>query len=86
MSDKIGEVIEVTNRNTSVLKTLAYKSIDIESRSCRNNLIFWGLSENYNDKRAMMALGRSPEYHWNQIISISFHRLSRKSRLKLFFY
>ena len=22
-----------------------------------------------NNKRAMMALGRSPEYHWNQIIS-----------------
>lgn len=49
MSDKIGEVIEVTNRNTSVLKTLAYKSIDIEARSRRNNLIFWGLSENYNE-------------------------------------
>ena len=31
-----------------------------------------------------MALGRSPEYHWNQIISKSVHRFSR-SRLKLFF-
>ena len=31
-----------------------------------------------------MALGRSPEYHWNQIISKSIHRFSRKSRLKLF--
>lgn len=49
MSDKIGEVIDVTNRNTSVLKTLAYKSIDIEARSRRNNLIFWGLSENFNE-------------------------------------
>ena len=37
------------------------------------------------NKRAMMALGRSPEYHWNQIISKSVHRLSRRSRLKLFF-
>ena len=35
-------------------------------------------------KRAIMALGRSPEYHWNQIISKSVHRLSRRSRLKLF--
>ena len=35
-------------------------------------------------KRAMMALGRSPEYHWNQIISKSVHRFSRGSRLKLF--
>ena len=38
------------------------------------------------NKRAMMALGRSPEYHWNQIISKSVHWLSRRSRLKLFFY
>ena len=37
-----------------------------------------------NNKRAMMALGRSPEYHWNQIISNSVHRFSRGSRLKLF--
>ena len=35
------------------------------------------------NKRAMMPLGRSPEYHWNQIISKSVHRFSR-SRLKLF--
>ena len=31
-----------------------------------------------------MALGRSPEYHWNQIISKSVHGLSRRSRLRLF--
>ena len=31
-----------------------------------------------------MALGRSPEYHWNQIISKSVHWFSRRSRLKLF--
>ena len=31
-----------------------------------------------------MALGRSPEYHWNKIISKSVHRFS-KSRFKLFF-
>ena len=36
------------------------------------------------DKRAMTALGRSPEYHWNQIVSKSVHRFSRRSRLKLF--
>ena len=35
------------------------------------------------NKRAMMALGRSPKYHWNQIISKSVHRFSR-SHLKLF--
>ena len=31
-----------------------------------------------------MALGRSPEHHWDQIISKSVHRFSRRSRLKLF--
>ena len=36
------------------------------------------------NKRAMMALGRSPEYHWDQIISKSVHRFSRRSCLKLF--
>ena len=33
-----------------------------------------------------MALGRSPEYHWNQIISKSVHRVSRKSRLSFFLF
>ena len=33
-----------------------------------------------------MALGRSPEYHWNQIISKSVHRFNSRSRFKLFFY
>ena len=32
-----------------------------------------------------MALSRSPEYHWNQIISKFVHWFSRRSRLKLFF-
>ena len=36
------------------------------------------------NKRAMMAQVRSPEYHWNQIISKSLHWFSRRSPLKLF--
>ena len=43
--NKMAEVIDVANRNTSVLKTLAYKSIDLEARSQRNNLICWGHAE-----------------------------------------
>ena len=35
------------------------------------------------NKRAMMALVRSPEYNWNQIISKSLHQF-RGSPLKLF--
>ena len=38
-----------------------------------------------NNKRARMDLGRSPEHHWNQIISKFVHRFSRRSRLKLYF-
>ena len=35
------------------------------------------------NKRVMMTQVRSPEYHWNQIISKSLHRFSRRSPLKL---
>lgn len=49
MNKKLDEVIEVTNRNTDLLQTLAYKSIDQEARSRRNNLIFWGMAENYQE-------------------------------------
>ena len=49
VNDKLCEVIEVTNKNTNVLKTLAYKSIDLEARSRRNNLVFWGLLENHHE-------------------------------------
>ena len=49
VNDKLCKVFEVTNKNTNVLKTLAYKSIDIEARPRRNNLMFWGLIENSNE-------------------------------------
>ena len=49
VGEKVTEVVKTTNRNTDMLKTLAYKSIDIEARSRRNNLIFWGLVENYSE-------------------------------------
>ena len=49
VNEKLGQVIQVTNKNTSMLKTLAYKSIDQEARSRRNNLVFWGISKNYGE-------------------------------------
>lgn len=49
MNEKLDQVVDVINSNTSVLKTLAYKSIDLEARSRRNNLIFWGFSEIPNE-------------------------------------
>ena len=49
IGEKVSEVIKTTNRNTDMLKTLAYKSIEIEARTRRNNLIFWGLVENCSE-------------------------------------
>lgn len=49
ISEKLTQVVNITNKNTSLMKTLAYKSIDIEARSRRNNLIFWGIHESYNE-------------------------------------
>jgi len=49
MNDKMGQVTETTNAQTEFLKTLAYKSVDMEARSRRNNVIFRGLSENYGE-------------------------------------
>ena len=49
VSEKLNEVIDVTNQNSNVLKTLAYKSIDLEARSRRNNLIFYGFAEMYDE-------------------------------------
>jgi hypothetical protein len=46
MHEKLGHVIDVTNNQTCLMKTLAYKSIDLEARSRRNNLIFRGFVEN----------------------------------------
>lgn len=49
MGESINQVIQTTNRNVDMLKLLSYKSMDLEARSRRNNLIFWGLAENYHE-------------------------------------
>ena len=48
-ADKVSEVIDVSNTQSSILKTLTYKSIDMEARSRRNHLIFWGFSESHGE-------------------------------------
>ncbi|KAH3794779.1 hypothetical protein DPMN_148317 [Dreissena polymorpha] len=47
VTDKFCQVVSTTNAQTRFLKTLAYKSIDMEARARRNNLIFRGFIENY---------------------------------------
>ena len=42
---KVDDVINVTNANVDLLKLLSYKSIDIEARSRRCNIIIRGLPE-----------------------------------------
>jgi hypothetical protein len=37
---KVNQVIDKTNNQTEFMKTLAYKSIDLEAKSRRINLIF----------------------------------------------
>ena len=49
MDENIHNNIQATNRNTDILKALAYKCIDQEARSRRNNLIFWGIAENLRE-------------------------------------
>ena len=43
LDENMRNTMEATNRNTDIIKTLAYKSIDQEARSRRNNLLFWGI-------------------------------------------
>ncbi|KAH3734421.1 hypothetical protein DPMN_040861 [Dreissena polymorpha] len=42
---KIVNICNVTNKQSHLLKTLSYKSIDLEARGRKNNLIFRGISE-----------------------------------------
>lgn len=46
LGENISRVVQATDKNADMLKTLAYKSVDLEAKSKRNNLIFWGLAEN----------------------------------------
>ena len=43
--DKINGISSVTKQQSALLNTLAYKSIDIEARHRRNNLLFRGIKE-----------------------------------------
>ena len=42
---------------------------DKNPKTIKNSMLLTAKTGSKTDKRAMMALGRSPEYHWNQIIS-----------------
>lgn len=46
----VHEIRESTLENKARIDTLAYKSIDLEARQRRNNLIFWGIPEVRNEE------------------------------------
>lgn len=45
----VHEIREFTLQNKACIETLAYKSIDMEARQRRNNLLFWGIPEVRNE-------------------------------------
>lgn len=63
---RLSVIEEQVNKQTDQLKMLAYKSLDMEARSRRNNLIFWGLSENIRgDCKSLMFRFLSDELDIN---------------------
>ena len=44
---RINNMENQINRQVDMLKLLSYKSLDLEARERRNNLIFWGIFENF---------------------------------------
>lgn len=57
VNDKVGQMQNVTNSQTALLRTIAYKSIDMEARSWRNNLIIRGITENRGENCRMIMSG-----------------------------
>ena len=45
VNKRIDNVETCINTHTQKLKMLSYRSLDIESRSRRNNIVFWGITE-----------------------------------------
>jgi hypothetical protein len=87
VNDKLGHVMNVTNNQTSLLRTIAYKSIDLEARSRRNNLIFRGFTENRNENcyRILVDfLERSLDVRESDIYITRAHRLGSRVQGKNF--
>lgn len=80
---KVDEVINVTNSNVSLLKLLSYKTIDIEARSRRNNLIIRGVPEE-RDENCFQTVRRFICDHLgldaNRMFLVRAHRLGARKR------
>jgi len=83
----LGQVIQVTNTQTDFMKSLAYKSIDIEARSRRNNLIFRGFSENRGENCFQLIrdfLSNHLDMDPRDLYLARAHRLGRPDTTKQF--
>jgi hypothetical protein len=82
---KVNQVIDNTNNQTEFMKTLAYKSIDIEARSRRNNLIFRGIVENVGENCPNIIrnfLENNLDIDSRDVYISRAHRIGAKDRMK----
>ena len=85
VQSKVDMVEQHTVNHETFLKVLAYKSIDIEARSRRCNLVFHGLKESKNENLE----GKLQDFMWNEMgidsddfIMDRFHRLGSFHKAK----
>jgi len=72
-----------SNANAEFFKTLAYKSIDMEARARRNNIIFRGISENRGDNCYQLVrefLSNHLDIDSDRMYIARAHRLGRLQR------
>ena len=82
VTDKLCQVVSTTNAQTIFLKTLAYKSIDMEARARRNNRICRGFIENYgkNCTQVLQDFLKNQLYIDSQFVYIArAHRLGQRN-------
>lgn len=76
--DSFNSISAVTNQLVGLLKTLAYKSMDIEARSRRNNLIFRGIREDRYENcssRVLHFIANTLQIDTEGIVIARAHRL-----------
>ena len=80
---KVDEVISVANSSVGILKLLSYKSIDIEARSRRNNLIIRGVEEVFDENcfhTVRRFICERLDLDANEMFLVRAHRLGARRR------
>ena len=83
--EKVDKVEKRVDLHARKLRMLSYKSIDLESRSRRNNLIFWGLTENNNrpcDQLILNFMAHEMRIDTADMVIDRVHRLGAYQRLQ----